>query len=172
MALIIRDALAEEREQIRSLLLEAYGQYADHLPASRWVPYRDSIAASVEGEGPAARIVAVRGEEIIGSVLFFLDSDTAYGNPHLQIKAPIIRLLAVSPKYRGLGVATELIKESVRRARALGEETLHLHTSDMMASAVRLYERLGFVRDFDKEIRDGDHLVKSYKLLLKEAAFV
>jgi len=42
----------------------------------------------------------------------------------------------------------------------------------MMDSAVRLYERLGFERAFDKEFHNGTVLVKSYRLALNEAAFL
>jgi GNAT superfamily N-acetyltransferase len=76
------------------------------------------------------------------------------------------------PKARGFGIATELIKESARRSLHLGASTLYLHTTDMMDSAIRLYERLGFERAYDKDMRNGDTLVKSYRLTLKEIAIL
>lgn len=36
--------------------------------------------------------------------------------------------------------------ECIRRARARGAAYLGLHTMDVMRSAVRMYERMGFVR--------------------------
>lgn len=166
--LVIRDAREEDREEIREVALSAYSQYAEHLPPDRWEAYRDSIAASVEGEGPEARIVALKDGAIVGSVLLFLTSERAYGLPQLGIDGPIIRLLAVHPSARGLGVATELIREGAIRAQRLGAPYLHLHTSDMMASAVQLYERLGFERAHDKDLMNGETLVKCYRLRLEE----
>ncbi|MDQ0901220.1 MULTISPECIES: GNAT family N-acetyltransferase [unclassified Paenibacillus] len=168
----IREARAEDRGVIRQLLAEAYGQYQSVLSPEGWELYKENILASVDGDAPTARIVAEVDGEIVGSSLLYHSSEVAYGLPELNIQTPIIRLLAVSPQARGKGIATELIKESARRALELGATTLHLHTSDMMESAVKLYERLGFERAFDKDIQKGDVVVKSYRLHLKETAIL
>ncbi|MNH74773.1 Acetyltransferase (GNAT) family protein [compost metagenome] len=165
--LIIRDAKPEDRESIEKLMVEAYGQYEQSMPEERWRPYIQSIRESVYKEGPAARIIAELNGEIVGSLLVFLSSEAAYGRPDLQIESPIIRLLATSPKARGRGVATQLISETVRRAKLWGADTIHLHTSDVMAPAIRLYEFLGFERARDKEMQNGDILVKCYRLQLQ-----
>lgn len=101
---------------------------------------------------------------IVGSVLLFLSSEKAYGRPELGIHSPIIRLLAVSPGARGRGIAGLLIRGAARRSKELGAATLNLHTSDMMASAIRLYDRLGFQRAYDTDIMNGNTLVKGYCL--------
>ncbi|UUZ97875.1 hypothetical protein LJK87_03625 [Paenibacillus sp. P25] len=88
----IRDAGEQDREAIRKLMLEAYEQYATVLSKERWEQYRDSISASVEGEGPSARIVAVLDGEVVGGVQMYLSSEEAYGRPELEIHSPIIRL--------------------------------------------------------------------------------
>lgn len=170
--IVIREATEQDRETIQTLLVDAYQQYDVTLPPERWEQYRQNIAASVDGDGPKLRLVAVYNNEIVGSVLLFLSSEAAYGAPELDINSPILRLLAVLPKARGLGVGTKLIKEVAKRSLALGASTLHLHTSDMMSAAVKLYESLGFERAFDKDIQNGELLVKSYKLHLKEAAIL
>ncbi|WP_339322270.1 GNAT family N-acetyltransferase [Paenibacillus sp. FSL W8-0194] len=162
--IVIRDAEEFEQENIAQVMLEAYQQYAFDLPQPRWEEYRDSIRNSVYGNGPYARIVAVLDGDIVGSAQLFLSSEAAYGRPELGIHAPIIRLLAVSPAYRGRGIATLLIREAARRAVLLGASSLHLHTSDMMASAVQLYERLGFERAYETDMRNGETLVKGYRL--------
>lgn len=166
-ALRIRDAVDSDREAIQAVSLGAYVQYAEVLPKERWEAYRDSILASVYGEEPAARIVAEWNQEIVGSVLLFITSEKAYDRPQLGIKGPIIRLLSVSPHARGKGIATALIKECVRRAQQMGAEYLHLHTSDMMAAAVKLYEHLGFERAVDKDMMNGTTLVKGYQINLQ-----
>jgi len=168
----IRDAEDFEQEAIAHVMIEAYQQYAHDLPQPRWEEYRDSIRKSVYGHAPYARIVAEIDGEIIGSVQMFLSSEAAYGKPELGIHSPIIRLLAVSPSFRGRGIATLLIQEAARRSVLLGYSTLHLHTSDMMASAVHLYERLGFERAYDADTRNGDTLVKSYWIDLSKAALL
>lgn len=166
--LLIRDAREDEREELRAVALSAYEEYALALPEDRWTAYRDSIAASVDGDGPAARLVAELDGAVVGSALLFLSSAEAYGRPELGIEGPIVRLLAVKPSARGRGVASALIRESLRRASLLGADSLHLHTSDMMASAVRLYERLGFERAHDKDLMNGDTLVKCYRFRISD----
>lgn len=168
--LVIREAAASDREAIASVLLEAYSEYAAVLPGPFWEEYRDSILSSVHGDAPVSRIVAELDGQIVGSVLLFTSSEAAYGRPELSIHTPIIRLLAVSPAVRGRGVARLLIREAAARAIALGGASLNLHTSDMMASAIRLYEGLGFKRAYETDLKNGDTLVKGYRLELPVSA--
>lgn len=170
MGLIIRDAASGDRDAVIRVSIGAYAQYAESLPADRWEPYRDSILASFDGNGPAARIVAEEDGRIVGSLQLFLSSEAAYGAPELGITNPIIRLLAVPPEHRGKGIATALIREAAARSVRLGADWLNLHTSDMMASAVSLYERLGFERAVDTDIMNGETLVKGYRLDLAQKA--
>jgi GNAT superfamily N-acetyltransferase len=160
----IREATEQDREIIAEVMLEAYSQYAAVLPEPSWEDYRSSIRESVYRSGPVARIVAEIDQQIIGSVQLFLSSEAAYGKPELGIESPIIRLLAVSPNARGKGIATLLIQEAIRRSLELGASTLNLHTSDMMASAINLYHRLGFERAYETDILNGQHLIKGYRL--------
>jgi GNAT superfamily N-acetyltransferase len=162
--IIIREAKDSDREAIAGVLLDAYSQYSAFLPEAYWVEYRNSILDSVYGEAPAARIIAISGKQIVGNALLFTSSETAYGRPELGIHSPILRLLAVSPAARGRGIATLLIREAVRRSLELGASTLNLHTSDMMASAIKLYERLGFQRAYETDIVNGETLVKGFRL--------
>lgn len=170
-SLVVRDAEEADKTSIRSVLLEAYSQYEAAL-SDRWPAYKESILASVEEDGPKARIVAEWEGRIVGSALLFDSSEAAYGLPELGIKGPIVRLLGVARDARGRGVATAILRECARRSREWGSDTLYLHTSDVMASAVKLYERLGFERAPDKEFSNGHTWVKCYRLRLKESAFL
>jgi GNAT superfamily N-acetyltransferase len=81
---------------------------------------------------------------------------------------PEVRLLAVVPAARGKGVGAALIDECARRARRAGATTLGLHTMDMMRAAVRMYERMGFVRAPDLDFTPAEGvLVKGYRLDLR-----
>ncbi|MGN7471245.1 GNAT family N-acetyltransferase [Brevibacillus sp. SAFN-007a] len=167
--LCIREAGSRDREQIKQHLLDAYQQYEQHLSADRWTRYKQEIEESAEGRQTLAFLVADWGGEIVGSVQLFASAEAAYDRPELEIHSPIIRFLAVSPQARGNGIAARLIEEAVRRSRELGAATLHLHTTDMMQAAVKLYERLGFARAADKDFFNGETHVKSYWLRLDEA---
>ncbi|EFM11282.1 GCN5-related N-acetyltransferase [Paenibacillus curdlanolyticus YK9] len=170
--IIVRDAASSESDIVRQVMLGAYEQYAPFIPESMWEPYRAAISASVEGDGPSDRLVALWDGEIVGAAQVFDGSESAYGRAELAIFGPIIRYVSVLPKARGRGIATALLKETAARSLARGYNVLHLHTSDMMASAVKLYERLGFERAYDKEFNNGEHLVKSYRLYLPKSALL
>jgi GNAT superfamily N-acetyltransferase len=80
---------------------------------------------------------------------------------------PEVRLLAVAPEARGQGIGTALMKECIRRARRLGAACLNLHTTDMMQVAMRMYERMGFVRAPELDFHpDPSITVKAYRLEL------
>lgn len=165
----IRDANPGDRAALEKHLVEAYRQYEQRLSAARWELYKEEMQKSVSGEKALAIIVAEAEDEIVGSVQLFASSQTAYGRPDLAIHTPIIRFLAVSPRARGRGIAVQLIQESVRRSLAAGAQALHLHTTDMMEAAVKLYERLGFERAEEKDFFNGEAQVKSYRLLFSKA---
>lgn len=168
----VRHADPGDRNAIENVLLDAYGQYEQDLAGERWEQYKANILQALDAPTTKARLVAESNGEIVGSVFVYDSSESAYGAPQLGINSPIIRLLAVSRQARGLGIATDLIRESAKLALAWGAESLYLHTSDLMADAVRLYEKLGFERAIDKEFTNGDVLVKSYRLALKESALL
>ncbi|RNB69626.1 GNAT family N-acetyltransferase [Brevibacillus panacihumi] len=168
-SITIREADEAEQEAVRSVMLEAYGQYADLFPAEVWKKYQDEIGNSVSGKGAIARLVAEIDGTIIGSVQLYPSAEAAYGRTDMGINSPVIRFLCVSPLARGRGVAAALIEEVVKRCLAIGAADLYLHTVDMMASAIRLYERMGFERAYEKEFHNGLHLVKCYRLSLPQA---
>ncbi|MFF2887242.1 GNAT family N-acetyltransferase [Paenibacillus sp. NPDC057967] len=165
--IVIREAEKTDAEGIQSIILNAYNQYEQHLPQDRWEQYQEDMKNAVHNEKVKARIVAELDGELVGSVFLYDSSEAAYGLPELGIHSPIMRLLAVTTGARGHGVATSLIRASVNRSLQWGAETLHLHTNDMMSSAIKLYERLGFERAYEKDIIKGDSVVKSYRLLLR-----
>ncbi len=70
---------------------------------------------------------------------------------------PEVRLLAVAPAARGRGVGAALMQECVRRVRRAGGRVLSLHTTDLMKTALRMYERMGFVRapEIDFQLMPG-----------------
>jgi GNAT superfamily N-acetyltransferase len=158
MTIRMRDAGAGDRDAIREVTLAAYSEYAAVVPEQFWIAYRRALLETLDGAGPAERIVAERHGAVVGSVLLFPPDANAYGGSavrfatgHHETKTaggeyPEVRLLAVPPAARGQGVGTALMEECVRRARRSGARALGLHTMDFMKSAVRMYARLGFVR--------------------------
>lgn len=167
-SIITIDTLREsEKKAVGRLLVESYSQFKyAYEKHSDWLAYAEDLANSVNNPFVDRFLVARDGEEVLGTVQLFSNSETAYNNPDLKIYSPIIRMLAVSPTARGKGIAQALLKESMNYTREQGADCIYLHTSDKMAEAIRLYEWLGFKRDASKEFRKLNFLVKCYRLEL------
>jgi len=165
----IRDARPSDRDAILAVTLAAYEQYAAALTAPLWVRYRQSIEATLADVGTAAQIVAEESGALVGTVLLF-PAGAVMPNPGgtaIPLEWPEVRLLAVAPAARGKGVARRLMEECIQRARAAGSPALTLHTADIMAVAMRLYERMGFTREPELDIRPAPGiLAKGYRLPL------
>ena len=55
--------------------------------------------------------------------------------------------MGVSPEARGLGAGEMLLKAMLARAQVLGFDRLFLLTNAKSATAIRLYEKIGFFHD-------------------------
>jgi peptide alpha-N-acetyltransferase len=55
-------------------------------------------------------------------------------------------MLAVSSSYRGHGIATTLVRKALDAMIARGADEVVLETEETNIPAMKLYERLGFIR--------------------------
>lgn len=160
----VGDIQIEEFEQVSQLLVESYSQYQESYGnIENWLEYAESLRDSVHNPFVDRILVAKDGEEILGSLQLFTNSETAYNLPDLAIFSPIIRMLGVSSAARGKGVAQALLRESISYAQQKGANHIYLHSTDLMADAIRLYEWLGFKRDTSKEFNKQNFVVKCYR---------
>ena len=104
--------------------------------------------------------------KIVGSVLLYPPAASAYGAAADESSAiPEMRLLAVNPEMRGHGIGTALTRECVQRAQRAGAPALGLHTTDMMQTAMRMYERMGFARAPELDFYPtANTVIKGYRL--------
>jgi GNAT superfamily N-acetyltransferase len=138
-----------------AIIRAAYAEYASGMPADRWARYIDRSADVWSRMNDAELILAEVEGQLLGTVTFYPEG-SAYAGEDWPKGWPGIRLLAVVPEGRGQGIGHALIDECIRRARARGAAAVGLHTTEQMAVAKAMYERMGFVRvptyDFGLEV--------------------
>lgn len=162
---VIRDAREEERAAVRELTLRAYAGYAGVMEPSAWAGLDEAVRRTLDADAGAERIVAEHEGRIVGSVMLFPAATATYGGSVEAPPWPELRLLAVAPEARGMGVGRLLVDECVRRARAGGAAELGLHTSKSMETAIGMYRRMGFVRAPEHDFQPpGAELVEGYRL--------
>ena len=140
------------------------------MSSSAWAALDEAVRSALAANDLVAeQIVAERDGELVGSVMLYPPAVSAYGDIGGSPLAswPELRLLAVSPSARGLGIGRALVDACVERARALGATHLGLHTSMSMRAAMQLYMGLGFVRAPELDFQPaGAELVEGYVLKL------
>ena len=163
----VREARPDELPQIAALTMIAYGEYATIMHRDSWTGLEGALRQSLADGTGVTRLVAEIDGEIAGSAALYDPGVDAYGSLASRANCPEVRLVAVAPSARGRGIAGALVSECVRRARAAGATELGLHTSSSMSAAMRLYERMGFVRDPSSDFQPpGAELVQGYRLSL------
>ena len=163
----IRDARADERAAIRDLTLAAYAEYATIMAPTAWAALWQAVLAGLDAEGAVDRIVAELDGALLGSVMLYPPATNAYDAAGAGESWPELRLLAVAAAARGQGVGKALVQECIRRARRAGASALGLHTSESLQAAIRMYERMGFVRAPEGDFHpSGAELVMAYRLML------
>ncbi|GHO87580.1 GNAT family N-acetyltransferase [Dictyobacter formicarum] len=121
--------------------------------------YQRNLIATVDGEGNGERLVAEQNGSIVGSVMLFPPATNPYANALICASYPEVRFLAVLPQMRGQGIGTALMKERERHAQEAGAQAIGLHTAEVMQTAIRMYERLGFVRTPETDFQSGEGVV-------------
>ncbi|RKO96356.1 acyl-CoA N-acyltransferase, partial [Caulochytrium protostelioides] len=58
-----------------------------------------------------------------------------------------IAMLSIHPAYKRRGVGSELVRRLIRRMKAQGAQEIVLETEVTNHLALKLYERMGFIRD-------------------------
>ena len=100
-------------------------------------------------------LVAEHDERIVGTIAFYADV-RHQGWSNLPAGWAGFRALAVAPRLRGAGIGKALVQHCIERTRKLGAETLGIHTISLLTDAVRLYQRLGFLRCPEFDLRAAD----------------
>jgi ribosomal protein S18 acetylase RimI-like enzyme len=144
---VLRDAVPADLPAASALLREAYAEYVMDVPPERRQAASAYLAdvADVWSRVDASELVVAEVDGRLAGAVTFYPPGSPEGEGWPQDWAAI-RMLGVSPAQRGRGIGRMLTEECLRRARARGAPVLGLHTTESMAVAKAMYERMGFVR--------------------------
>ena len=142
----IRRATPDDLEEVGELTVAAYAPflrgptdgYADHLRDAAGRHARAELWVATESDGG-----------LLGTV-----TTTPEGSAWREIGRPgeaEFRMLAVAPAAQGRGVGEALVRHAIETARAAGAHAVAMSSLREMAAAHRIYERLGFVREPDRD---------------------
>ncbi len=132
--LSIRPRSSEDCHLIVSWVPDAEALYLFAGPRLRWPLSLDQLTLDEHSPEPTAWVVVDAGPEPIGQ----FELTMCDGHAHLG------RVL-LDPIVRGRGLAHDLVRLAVTRARALGATSIGLNVVTGNRPALRTYERAGFV---------------------------
>lgn len=136
----IRPAHESDVEAVSALTVAAYRSEGFASP-----DYLARLADARDRYEHAILLVAIAEDALAGTVTV-----APPGSPWQQVARPHeheLRMLAVDPRYRGLGIGTALVRTCQCEPELGPPQGLVACTLDSMTGAHRIYRSLGFVRD-------------------------
>ena len=131
----VRIAAPIDATAIASVMLESFMEYEAAYTDGGFAattPDKAEVLSRMN-EGPAW--IAIYDEKVVGTVSAIPHDEVLY-----------IRGMAALPSYRGNGIGESLLKEVESYATLHQYKLLRLSTTPFLHRAIRLYERMGFIR--------------------------
>jgi ribosomal protein S18 acetylase RimI-like enzyme len=141
----VRPFASADRERVNALARAAFAEYAGEY--EEWPSFIEGIGRMADLAADGDLFVAEIGGVIVGAVVH-----VGPGRPRSAIFPEdwsVIRMLVVAPEARGQGAGRQLVAACLACAQAAGAPAVGLHTTPVMASALRMYTAIGFTRDRD-----------------------
>ena len=170
--IVIRRCAPHEYAAVGRLIVDAYAALPGMPQAHEQRDYYAMLAdVGSRDSNPGIRVYVAVDEydEPVGSVDFIHEMQH-YGAASAATaitNAAGIRLLAVHPAWRGMGVGKGLTRFCIEHARRLNKSKVVLHTTRVMQTAWSMYEQMGFERYNDIDFVQGSLEVFGFKLQLE-----
>lgn len=144
MELTFREGNLKDKDQLRKLAIQSYGQFEKVLTEENWGKLYSNLKSekSITTILKIAKCFVCESEGQIVGVAYFVPS----GHPTDIFAADwsYLRMVGVDPKFRGNGISAHLTQNCIDHAVEKGEKIIALHTSEFMDAARYIYEKLGF----------------------------
>lgn len=137
---MIRSFRSSDADEVDRIAVAAFAEHSSSY--SDWPQLRDRLARMSEHATEAEVLVAELGGRLVGAVLYVAPHRPRPA--HFDPDWAVMRMLAVDPACRGLGLGKSLADACVSCAVRDRAEILALHTSPMMGAALGVYRRMGF----------------------------
>lgn len=165
-AIRVRGMRLAEAQQVGKITLQSYDAYG-----AIEGEYRHALADPLERlDGCTALLVAELDGEVVGTVTFVLPGDAAWEGRPVPDGDAGFRVLAVAPGVEGRGVGRRLVQACIDRARERSCHRMFIVSMTWMERAHRLYDRMGFVRRPDLDVRFPGGLGHVFTLDLSDQA--
>lgn len=141
----VRPFAAADGQRVNAVARAAFAEYEGLY--EDWPSFIDGIGRMADLGADGDLFVAELGGVIVGAVVH-----VAPGRPRSAVFPEdwsVIRMLVVAPEARGHGAARQLVAACLVAAQTAGAPVVGLHTTPVMASALRMYTATGFTRDRD-----------------------
>lgn len=168
----IRTVRPEEFPTVGQMAVDVYASLAGMPKADEQPEYYErlrDVAKRVSNPAINVFVAVLDSGELLGCV-DFIDDMKQYGSGGTAgdvLDAAGVRLLAVKPECRRMGVGKALTQFCIKRAQELGKSKVVLHTTRAMETAWGMYERMGFERFSEIDFMQGNLEVFGFRLNLK-----
>ncbi|MEZ5461926.1 GNAT family N-acetyltransferase [Dokdonella sp.] len=169
--ILVNELREDEFDALGALMVEVYAGlpgFPGKAEQPRYYEMLANIGSFNEKAGVQVLVAHSQKSELQGGVVYFSDMAQygSGGTATAERNAAGIRLLAVSPRFRGQGVGKALTLACIERATGAGMSQVILHTTDAMKTAWTLYEGLGFARSRDLDFNQEGLPVYGFRLPL------
>jgi ribosomal protein S18 acetylase RimI-like enzyme len=142
----IRNAEDNEREVMADITRLSYREFAGVREPEYWKQYEEDTRKTILSDPLLARIVAEYDGRIVGSVILCAPYEWRIAEQVVKNPYPEMRLLAVLPEFRNKKIGDDLITACEELIASKGIDHITLHTTQLMKTAMAMYERRGYIR--------------------------
>jgi ribosomal protein S18 acetylase RimI-like enzyme len=155
MNLKFRKGNVDDLKDLQDLAIKSWGQFQPLLTEDNWNTLYESLQDDKTYTDLLEKsecVVCTTGLQKIIGMAFLVPG----GNPTdiYDKDWSYIRFVSVAPEFSGQGIGRKLTEICIETAKANGEKTIALHTSELMDKARHIYETLGFraLREIDQRL--------------------